>query len=421
MEAFDLVVVGASGAGFHAATAAAELATEARILLVGSEDRLPYKRTKVSKHLAAGFAADDFALSDEYFSRVTYRRDTVLDSLDPSARRASFVTGGGERYEPAYGALVLATGSRPRRAWRRHDGRQVDMGLPGVHFGVTALQIEALRRDVEPGSRCLVAGAGVLGVELSEQLRLLGAEVDLAGHAAYPMNRDLNPTAAVRLIRSLEAGGIRLLLGQDISAAEVASTASSGSGPTAYRIAFDTGFVKEYDVVVLALGVDPVVEEARAAGLAVRRGIVVDEYLQTSAAGVFACGDCIETRDGRRNHLWKHAEEQGRAAGRNAVGAGEAYHWKPYRLKCEVFGTYFHSVGLPPGGYGGEGSDFRGRPSGRFPNRKTDSYVCAYTEEGRIVGVVMVDDPDNQRAYSRAVHESWDLKRLAVEFELDPR
>jgi len=364
-------------------------------MLVTAEQRLPYKRTKVSKKFAAGFERDAFALAEADWWRdvagFDLRLGTRAVELDPKGRTLTLDNGETVRWT----RLILATGAEARRL-------TMDEGAAErVHHAHDIAQVEALRAAAlaQEARTALVVGTGAMGVEVAEQLRKMGLEVTLTGDSRAPLAEDLNRPAQLRLVRLLEDNGVRLRCGELVRGVELADD-------EALTVAWDSGR-RSFDLVASCVGTRLRVGLARRAGLQVEQGVVVDRQLRTSCPEIFAAGDAAQHPDGRITYLWRHAMHQGRVAGLNALGGNERYTYEPFRLKVKVFGHYFFAMDRPD-------------PTGHEAAEVDDGqrYVCAYYREGRLTGLIMIDDEANQKAYNQAVVEGWERSRVEETFKL---
>ena len=364
------------------------------VLLVDAEDRIPYKRTKVSKSFAAGFQRDAFCLAEE----PRYRDDGLAlltgrraIHLDPQAHTLMLDNGRRIGWEK----IILATGTTPRRLDVARDV------LERIHFPVTAAAAEALREEALRSQTALVIGMGVLGVEVADQLVRMGKKVTVAGNRSVLMPDELNTVASGRLERVLLDAGVELLYETQVNDIQVSDSGYdvSFSGPVPDR---------SFDLVVCGIGVEPNTALAARAGLEVDRGIRVNHQLQTSHPDVLAAGDVAQHPDGRVTHLWRHAEHQGRVAGRNAAGAGESYRFVPFRLKCSILDSYFFSVGRPAPESLSEYEVVEHTSGAR--------YLCSYYRDSHLEGLIMLNDEDRRSDYLQAVVEKWPRKRFESTF-----
>lgn len=387
---YDIVIIGGGIAGVSAARTIAASGAGVSTLLVGGEDRPPYKRTKISKNIAAGFLPDAFALeSEEWYEShgIDLLVGTAALRVDYGVHRVVLEDGRSVQYSK----LILATGGTAA----------VPVDVPGDHPRVhtirAAKDVERLVEAVSDSRDVLVVGMGVLGVEVAEQLSSMGKAVVLLGRSKTLMPRELNGTAAGRLAELFRKAGVELVF--DATVEVVAGLPDAVQTTVA-------GTRRRFDHLVYCVGMRPAGELASRSRIATATGILVDDYLSTSAPDVYACGDVAEHRDGYRTHLWHAAELQGEVAAANALGESRRYDRLNFRLKCEVFDHYFFSAGKPsqPDGYE------------ILEHEDGERYLCFYFRDGALVGVVMVDDKDRAKTYQVAVREGWDRTQVRREF-----
>jgi NADPH-dependent 2,4-dienoyl-CoA reductase/sulfur reductase-like enzyme/nitrite reductase/ring-hydroxylating ferredoxin subunit len=313
----SIAIVGGGAAGFAAADMLRREGYDGPIAMISADRDAPVDRPNLSKDYLAGKAQDDWMplWSPEQYAEhrielVTGRRVTALD---PGARSLSLDDGSTR----SFGALLLATGAEPVR-----------LSFPGasssqVLYLRTYADARAIVAQATTARHVVVAGASFIGLEVAASLRARNVEVDVVAPDKVPMERVLGADVG-RFVQSLhEAHGVRFHLGETI--AEVAGRAVTLSG----------GGRLEADCVVMGVGVKPSTALAEAAGLTLDRGIVVDQYLETSAPGIFAAGDVARwpdphTGDRIRVEHWVVAERQGQAAARNMLGRREPFDAVPF-------------------------------------------------------------------------------------------
>ncbi|MEU1704298.1 FAD-dependent oxidoreductase [Streptomyces sp. NPDC005706] len=298
-----VVVIGAGLAGVRLARRLGELGTPA--LLVGEEEHRPYNRVLLAEVLAGRYAPEVIALPVS----GGLRRARVT-GIDRAARRLRCADGS----QIGYGTLVLATGSNPVLPPLRglFTG---DHQLPeGVHAFRTMDDCLGLSKAVRPGARAVVVGGGLLGVSAARALAVRGAQVVLAQQAERLMERQLDPNASRLVLRHLTDLGVEVH-----TECRVRDVRCAGGAVRSVEMA--DGYALDADLVVLACGVHPRTGLAEQAGLAVRKGVLVDDELRTSDPHIRAIGDCAE-HDGTVYGLATPALEQAEALA--ALLAGDA-------------------------------------------------------------------------------------------------
>jgi 3-phenylpropionate/trans-cinnamate dioxygenase ferredoxin reductase subunit len=316
-----IVVVGGGLAGGKAVQSAREQGFDGRIVLFGNEAHAPYERPALSKEYLRGETdVAHLAVHDDAFYAqhdVELRTGTTVATIDRRNREVVLV--GGERC--AYTRLLLATGSSPRRL----EIATNDLG--GLHYLRTIADADRLRRDLEPGARVVVVGAGWIGSEVAASARRLGCEVTVVEPGRAPLHRVLGDEVA-RIYRDIhEEHGVRFVLGAQVEAMY--------GGTSIAAVALTTGERLDADVVVIGIGADPRTELASASGLSVGNGVHVDEQLRTSDEHIYAAGDIAAAYHpfyGARVRVehWANALNQGVVAGRNLAGADDVYDRLPY-------------------------------------------------------------------------------------------
>lgn len=330
------------GNGMAAAKLVEELCASAlgrySILVIGAEPKLAYNRVLLSSLLAGEVEAADIALkSREWWSSmgVTLAYGKAATRID---REAKTVTLEGGTVVP-YGKLVLATGSQPIRL------SKPGMDLSGVLTFRDQDDVNAMLTVAGPATRAVVIGGGLLGIEAAHGLAKSGARVTLIHLMERLMERQLDAEAAGLLKLALEERGIEVCLSSDTAEVEGEECVE------AVRLA--DGRVLPADIVVSAVGIRPAADLAREAGLAVTRGIMVDDRLTTSDPAIFALGECAEHR-GVCYGLVEPAYEQARSLAAHLAGRPGAYRGTVLSTNLKVSGVPVFSAGDFLGGPGTE-------------------------------------------------------------------
>jgi NAD(P)H-nitrite reductase large subunit len=382
---YDSVIIGSGFAGISAAQALVANRPGSTVLLINGEDRSPYKRTKISKNIAAGYDKEAFALFEpSWFEGNSIELVSSSVARIDKERHTLALTDGAE---VAWKTLILATGASPKQAFG-----------PETLVVRTARDGEGLIQALHTCNKAAVIGGGVLGVEVAEQLRLAGASVTLFCRNDVLMSRELNQHVSQWLGSLYAQKGVDCRLGISIdTVSKHAAGYTVQSGDESWR----------FDCVVECTGSRPNIQLAQQAGLATQTGILVNSRLQTSHPAILAAGDCAELEDGTVAHLWHQAEDQGLCAGRNAAaflqkGAMETYSNRPRRLKCEVFGTYIFSLN----------AHLRSQLDMLATYRNDTVYQEFGFESGALRSVIMTGDKARAKDYERAVWERWSQERV---------
>lgn len=313
----SIVIVGGGAAGVAAAEMLRRQAYEGPLAMISADADPPVDRPNLSKDYLAGEAEDDWIplWPNDFYAeqRIELILNRRVASIDP-ARRTVRLEDGSDR---PYGALLLATGADP-----------VQLDIPGARPGqLMFLRSFADSRAIVERARgakhVVVIGASFIGLEVSASLRTRGIAVDVVAPEAVPLERVMGADVG-RLVQSLhETKGVVFHLGQTVARIDGRKVMLSGGGTL------------ECDFVVVGAGVKPSTALAERAGLALDRGIAVNEYLETSAPGIFAAGDVARWPDphtGERIRVehWVVAERQGQIAARNMLGARERIDLVPF-------------------------------------------------------------------------------------------
>ncbi|MCS3728040.1 NAD(P)/FAD-dependent oxidoreductase [Bradyrhizobium betae] len=364
-----LVIV---GNGMAAARLVDELAKTSlgryAVAVIGEEPRLAYNRVLLSSVLAGETGSHEIELRPADWWRhrgVTVRYGYRVTEIDTGRRELKIE--GEESME--YSKLVLATGSTPLRL------NVPGADLAGVHTFRDTRDVDLLLALAAGKKRVVVVGGGLLGLEAAYGLAKAGAPVTLLHLMDRLMERQLDLPAADLLETLVERKGIRILLN--------ASTKCIHGDGHVEAVELADGSRVEADAVIFAAGIRPNVALARDAGIAVNRGIVVNDEMQTASPDIYALGECAEHR-GTCYGLVEPAYEQARVLARHLAGRPAAYQGSVVSTNLKVSGVSVFSAG---DFMGGEGSE-----SLVLSDRRRGSYKKLVIADGRLTGAVLIGD-----------------------------
>ncbi len=332
----NIVVIGGGPAGVFAAIAAKRAAPTAHVLLLTDEPCEPYEKPPLSKAVLTGKALPEHALiagpKGTVAHNVVLERTARVIAIDRAAREV--VTAHGVRYR--YNALVLATGSLLREL------PQLPLGGERVHYLRTEADARALAAVLRACKRLLVVGGGLIGLEAAASAAELGIDATVLEVAPRILARVCDEETGAFIAEEHRRHGVGIRTATMI--------ADVKGGPDSISVTTQAGETLTADLVVVGTGVKPNEGLATAAGLKTDNGIVVDEFCHTSDPAIFAAGDAVRFPAPHglvRLENWRHAQDQGAVAGRNAAGGSDVYRTVP-SFWSEQYDLYVQGVGWPP-------------------------------------------------------------------------
>ncbi|MCU0946303.1 MAG: FAD-dependent oxidoreductase, partial [Rubritepida sp.] len=275
--------------------------------------------------------------------------------------------------------------------------------LAGVFVYRTVADVLAMRRHVTEGMRVAVIGGGLLGLEAAAALSQCGARVTVVHAQGWPMERQLDPAAGGLLARALGATR-RLAFAMPAATAEIEGECRV----QALRLA--DGARIPCAMVVMAVGVRPSVALAREAGLAVGRGIQVDDAMRTSAPEVLAIGECAEHR-GTVCGLVAPALAMAETAAATLAGEAQAYAPRPDMAALKVAGVSVWSAGeVAP----------TGAQSITLSDAAAGRYRRLWLREGRLVGALLYGDTADAPFYLDLLATGRDVSAMRETLPFGP-
>ena len=331
----NIVIIGGGPAAVLAAIEAKKRDGAAEVVLVTDEACEPYEKPPLSKAVLLGKAKpEDAPIAGKgglASFGVTVRHNTRCTAIDRAARAVDTTSG-----RLPYDALVLATGSLMREL------PLLPPGMPRVHYLRTEAHARALKADLAACQHLAAIGAGLIGLEVAASAAELGIEVTVIEFAPRVMAHACDEETGAFILAEHQHHGVDV---------ELSTSVTQVTPQLDGRIALETneGDLVVADVVVVGTGVKPDEALSAAAGLNIQDGIVVDEFCRSSDPAIFAAGDCTRFPGPHglvRLENWRHGQDHGAIAGRNATGASEPYCALP-SFWSEQYDLYIQGIGWP--------------------------------------------------------------------------
>jgi 3-phenylpropionate/trans-cinnamate dioxygenase ferredoxin reductase subunit len=388
------IIVGAGQAGGWAAIGMRQAGFTGRIVLIGAETWRPYERPPLSKAMLTAEPLPELLYFHPEAKYAELGIELLLgaagEAMDAHAKNIRLSDGRVLQYD----RLLLATGGRARQ-----------LTVPGGEHAMTLRTLEdalAIRARLAHARRVVCIGAGVIGLEIAASARARGAEVTVLEAMGGAMGRTVSPEGARFMERLHRDAGVALRFGVTVEAIETRGDH--------YVVVCGDGSVVAAPLVVAGIGMERNLALAERAGIAIDRGIEVDEFGRTSATDVYAAGDATAffhpLFDKRlRLEAWRHAQNQGLAVGKVMCGDTTPYDDVPW------FWTDQHGVNLQVAGLPAEAA----RTIVRVDTPPKDFVAVHLTADNRVIGVTAANAPREIRAGQALIKvgKPVDVARLA--------
>jgi nitrite reductase (NADH) large subunit len=356
------------------------------VTVFNAEPRVNYNRIMLSPVLSGEKAYDDILIHDDAWYAehgVDLRKGVRIDAIDRAAKTVT--TAAGEVH--GYDKLLIATGSNP-----------LIIPIPGHTLpGVVAYRdlddVDRMVAAAKSGGRAVVIGGGLLGLEAAAGLKAQGMDVTVLHLMPTLMERQLDPAAGWLLQRAIEARGIEVICKANTHAI-LGETRVEG-------VRLDDGREIPCSLVVMAVGIRPSVALAKAAGLAVGRGVQVDDAMVTSDPDILSVGECVEHR-GMCYGLVAPLYEMAKAAAKTLTGEAAAYTGSVTSTKLKVTGIDLFSAG-----------DFaEAKDREEIVYRAPGVYKRLVLKENRLIGAVLYGETADGNWFFDLVKSGADVSAM---------
>ncbi|MEV0942360.1 FAD-dependent oxidoreductase [Micromonospora wenchangensis] len=365
-----IVIVGYGMAGARLATELHARNGDRKVTVLGAEPHRAYNRIMLSTLLAGKIDEPDVELAEVAGQGTDVRTGAPVTAIDPAARTVRTPDG-----DLDYDHLVLATGSRavvPPLA-----GLDPAALPPRVAVFRTLADCRRILATARSARTALVLGGGLLGLEAARGLAARGLAVTVVHPHPYLMERQLDPAAGAVLAGTLAGLGVASRLG-------VPATGLAAD-PDGVRLDLADGTALHADLLVLSCGVRPDTDLAAAAGLAVDRGVLVDDRLRTDDEAISAIGDCARPPGQGPAGLVAPAWAQARVVARLLTGEDPTarYRPRPVVTRLKAAGIDLAAMGDPTGGPGEELT---------FSDPARGTYARLRIHQDRLTGAILLGD-----------------------------
>jgi nitrite reductase (NADH) large subunit len=361
-----VVIVGAGIAGVSAAEAIRDDKSNGTVTLLSDEAHLPYSRMNLTRYLAGEVNLDKLDLHPQSWyqeNQIELYLNSPVTTVDPMQKIVRLADG----REFAYDTLLLTNGAHPFVP--PIAGAQT----AGVQTLRTLEDANAILAAMAQPINVVCIGGGLLGLEVAGAISRRGAKVTVVESLAWLLPRQLDEAASHILQAKIEAMGIQVIVG-------ARTQAFVGDGHVR-AVHLEDGRELPADLVVISAGVTPNLELAHQAGVAVNRGIIVDEHMCTSDPQIYAAGDNAEFH-GRLYGLWIPSKKEGAIAGHNAVNHEKIFNEDPPSARLKVLGIDLFSIGQITAQEGDK----------VLAQQTNGNYASFVFHEGKLVGAILLGD-----------------------------
>ncbi|MEE9369142.1 MAG: FAD-dependent oxidoreductase [Pontiella sp.] len=382
-----VVIVGAGVAGVSAAQAVREHAPEADIILFSSEVELPYYRINLTRMLAGGFPEKNMPLHPkEWYAEqhINLMRGVTVERLNLTEKSVLLNDGNSVQFDK----LIVATGSHP------FIPPIPGAGLDHVYTVRTLEDVRQILSVVKPESKVVCIGGGILGLETAGALAKQQANVTVLESFEYLMPVQLNPEGSRVMEKHLGTLDVEVVTHAIVDCI-------LGDGHVT-GVHLKRGQLIPADVVVITTGDRANSELLEQAGLTVKKGVLVDNFLRTTNPDIYAVGDVAE-HDGVRYGAWSPAMYMGKIAGMNAAGVPTEFGGIPRSHMLKVVGKPMLSIGTISATDG----SYR-----MIEDHADNGYRMFMLRDGRFVGCLLIGKLKLLKPVRKAVQARLDLKKL---------
>ena len=384
------IIIGGGIAGVSAAEAVHALQPDSDITLISEEQTLPYFRMSLTRYLAGEVEREKLILHDQQWylqNHITILLNTHVEAIETESKQISLADG----QKLPFDKLILASGAHPNMP--PFPGRE----LKGVQTLRTLEDADLIMDVARKQARVVCIGGGLLGLEVAGAVARQGAQVTVLEGLDWLLPRQLDAQASAILKEKIENLGIKVIV-------PAMTKAMHGDGRVE-SVELGGGQVIPADLVLISTGVSANLELAKSAGLAVNRGVLVNEHMVTSNPDILAAGDLTEFQ-GRSYGLWIPAKNQGTIAGQNAAGKEASFLGDPPSTRLKVLGVDVFSIGQFSPSQDGDRL---------VAESKDGGYKSFLFRDGKMIGSILLGDASVANKVKAAIEGKRDFSAVLVE------
>jgi nitrite reductase (NADH) large subunit len=377
------LVIGNGVAGTTAADNIRQNDPAGEITIVSDEDLPFYYRVRLPDYLAGKISEPELIAKKQGWyteKEISLKLSTRITEADAGARNVH--TANGETL--TYDRLLLANGSRPFMPPVKGSE------LKNVFTIHTVKDVRRITRAAQKISNVVLIGGGLLGLEAANALHTLGKNITVVEFFPRLLPRQLDNEGAARLQHIFEKKGFAFKLG--------AITREIAGNNSAEQVILENGSTLPAEMVIISAGVRSDLGLAGKLGLKTDRGVIVDQYMQTSDPVIYAAGDVIEFK-GKSYGIWPAAMEQGKIAGQNISGGRTSYGGTTLANILKVAGIDLASAGE---------IDEENRYDSKIVASE-EVYKKIILDHSRVIGCIMLGDRRNFNRFNMAISTGEDI------------
>ncbi len=425
-QLIEYVIIGNSAAGLAAAESIRELDRTGKVVVLTEEDCLNYSKPMITYFLAGIIGLDKIYFKDEKFYRdndIDIRLNARVKSIDTD--EMFLISDDGSKYK--FRKLLIASGGKPiipkikivgSRALKSSKNTKAgsfnfidgtNYSKVGGIFTLTTLE-DAIRvkNYIEKNGikKISILGGGLIGLKAAEAFLEVGVDVNIIELADRILSATFDRQASSIIEKKIKSKGSNIYRDNTIEEIYIKNGKISG-----YKLKDNRKM--ECSLLIIAIGVRPDTSFIGSGKLEVKRGIVVDDYMQTSAENIYAAGDVVEGLDillgeNRNIAIWPFAVKQGSVAGINMAGGNKKYSGGFFMNSVEILGIPSISMGLT----NIEDKEEKGIELFKDFNPDKNTYKKVVIKNNRIIGVILIGNIERAGIYAGLIENEIDISSV---------